>query len=214
MESSLCRQVYTLVTKDGSEATMNLQQMFDRHSQLAVLPIKPRTPILEQYRTYAHNAAKPKSVALRKRPPLNGGRTLATFKFSEKTEPNSPLPLKSEAVPESVDMSGLLNKFERHRSTNYKINREDLKEFLKQNFNVTCPELVAIEGVHFCRGAQLEKGRQYDRSKLIQWLQMQVPILQTSQRYHPQPNKQPARPTSERSIDVADVVRQAQLSSS
>jgi hypothetical protein len=47
MESSLYRQVYTLVTKDGSEASMDLLHMFERHSQIAVLPIKPRTPILE-----------------------------------------------------------------------------------------------------------------------------------------------------------------------
>lgn len=59
--------------------------------------------------------------------------------------------------------------------------REDLKEFLWNKYQLNVTELTAIEGVSYCRGKLMEKSPTYSREKLIEWLCIQIPILQTTQ---------------------------------
>lgn len=41
-------------------------------------------------------------------------------------------------------------------------------------------ELTAIEGIHFSRGKLMEKSANFDRDKFIDWLVIQLPILQSA----------------------------------
>ena len=77
-----------------------------------------------------------------------------------------------------MDISKELSKYETKFKKEYKLTRDDLKEFLREHFNLlNVSELCTIEGIHHCRGASMEKSSRYDRGKLVEWLKFQIPIL-------------------------------------
>lgn len=76
-------------------------------------------------------------------------------------------------------MRKILENFERRNQYqyNHKYSRSDIRLFVKQVFGLDLTDLQAVEGVHFCRGREMEKSKNFDKSRLIQWLTLQVPIL-------------------------------------
>ena len=46
--------------------------------------------------------------------------------------------------------------------------------------DLTVSELTAIEGIHFSRGKLMEKSAAFDLEKLIEWLQIELPILNSA----------------------------------
>lgn len=95
-------------------------------------------------------------------------------------EPRSDLNLlSSQEDLERQNISAYLAAYERRLFDNAKFGREDLKVFLQQKYQLPITELTAIEGISYCRGKQMEKSTYYNRDKLIEWLSIQIPILQT-----------------------------------
>ena len=59
--------------------------------------------------------------------------------------------------------------------------RDDLKRFFAEFYkHLHVTELTAIEGIHFARGSLMEKSATFNREKLLDWLAMQIPILEHS----------------------------------
>ena len=94
--------------------------------------------------------------------------------------------------------------------------RDALREFLETTYSVKVSELTVIEGIHYCRGSQMERSSTFDREKLLGWLVVQIPILlesQAIQEYQRAELKEKiSKPSVEPpdDIDVDEVVRSAQ----
>lgn len=55
------------------------------------------------------------------------------------------------------------------------ITRENLIEFVAQEFGLSMTMLTATDAILFCRGPGLDQSEQYNEDKLIHWLQASLP---------------------------------------
>lgn len=60
--------------------------------------------------------------------------------------------LATKADYERTSIDDALAAYERMMFEGTKFTRVDLKQFLKQKFNLTLTEIQACEGLHICRG--------------------------------------------------------------
>jgi len=62
-----------------------------------------------------------------------------------------------------------------------KLSRDDLKQFIKKQYDVKCSHKMATEAIFFCRGEDLEKSTYFDRNRLLDWLVERLPTIMKSQ---------------------------------
>lgn len=91
--------------------------------------------------------------------------------------PKTDYPKVSDSEARKKEITAILAAFERRLSDSNKFSREDLKTLLQSKFGLKLTEQQAVEGIVFCRGRHMEKSSFFERSKLVDWLVLQIPIL-------------------------------------
>jgi len=71
----------------------------------------------------------------------------------------------------------LQDKLERYKTKTKRVSltRENLIEFVGQEYGVSMTMLSATDAILFCRGPQLDQSEAYNEDKLIHWLQITLP---------------------------------------
>ena len=58
-----------------------------------------------------------------------------------------------------------------------KFGRKELRNYMLKYQKLHITEVVAIEGILFCRGQKLEESMSYSRERLVEWLTVKLPGL-------------------------------------
>lgn len=107
-------------------------------------------------------------------------------------------------------MDNLLQ-FERKENVDIlKFTREDLKNFFMKQYGLSLSSLQSVEGIHFCRGKLLEKSTYCDRSRLVEWVAHELPILQTSSAFKTKLKTERSHPSQGNRVGMASFVQHSQ----